>query len=433
MTGPAVVIHPEVRKLPTSRSSEALLIEACGLAEAIQLEVIYSEVVKLYAPKANTYLGTGFIELLKKKLVAESIAPIIIVDCTLSPVQQRNLEEILNCKVIDRTALILEIFGARANTHAGRLQVELASLTFQRSRLVRSWTHLERQRGGSGFLGGPGERQIELDRRMLLERVLKIKEELREVERTRDIQRSNRSRTETPTIALVGYTNAGKSTLFNSLTSAKVMAKDMLFATLDPTIRIAAIPSGQKIILADTVGFISELPTELIEAFKSTLEEVTQANFLLHVHDASSQFLEEEEADRDYWFPGINQNTHLESLMIWFGAEDRFLEGSFNALTLFLRDTTTLKELRLEDMVHFNTRSFCEALHENKSLEILSLDLMSCQNIADEGISQIITSLTSHPKLGDLKITSHDKFGELSSKAFLNPPITSTPTIVASK
>ena len=297
MTGPAVVIHPEVRKLPTSRSSEALLIEACGLAEAIQLEVIYSEVVKLYAPKANTYLGAGFIELLKKKLVAESIAPIIIVDCTLSPVQQRNLEEILNCKVIDRTALILEIFGARANTHAGRLQVELASLTFQRSRLVRSWTHLERQRGGSGFLGGPGERQIELDRRMLLERVLKIKEELREVERTRDIQRSNRSRTETPTIALVGYTNAGKSTLFNSLTFAKVMAKDMLFATLDPTIRIAAIPSGQKIILADTVGFISELPTELIEAFKSTLEEVTQANFLLHVHDASSQFLEEEEED----------------------------------------------------------------------------------------------------------------------------------------
>jgi len=295
VTGPAVVIHPEVRKLPTSRSSEALLIEACGLAEAIQLEVIYSEVVKLYAPKANTYLGAGFIELLKKKLVAESIAPIIIVDCTLSPVQQRNLEEILNCKVIDRTALILEIFGARANTHAGRLQVELASLTFQRSRLVRSWTHLERQRGGSGFLGGPGERQIELDRRMLLERVLKIKEELREVERTRDIQRSNRSRTETPTIALVGYTNAGKSTLFNSLTSAKVMAKDMLFATLDPTIRIATIPSGQKIILADTVGFISELPTELIEAFKSTLEEVTQANFLLHVHDASSQFLEEEE------------------------------------------------------------------------------------------------------------------------------------------
>ena len=295
MTGPAVVIHPEVRKLPTSRSSEALLIEACGLAEAIQLEVIYSEVVKLYAPKANTYLGAGFIELLKKKLVAESIAPIIIVDCTLSPVQQRNLEEILNCKVIDRTALILEIFGARANTHAGRLQVELASLTFQRSRLVRSWTHLERQRGGSGFLGGPGERQIELDRRMLLERVLKIKEELREVERTRDIQRSNRKRTETPTIALVGYTNAGKSTLFNSLTSAKVMAKDMLFATLDPTIRIASIPSGQKIILADTVGFISELPTELIEAFKSTLEEVTQANFLVHVHDASSQFLEEEE------------------------------------------------------------------------------------------------------------------------------------------
>ena len=299
MSKTAIVIHPEVRILPTSRNSDALLNEACGLAEAIELEVIHREVVKIFSPKAGTFLGAGFLELLIERIELEDPHPVIIFDCSLSPVQQRNLEEMLGCKVIDRTALILEIFGARANTHAGRLQVELASLTFQRSRLVRSWTHLERQRGGSGFLGGPGERQIELDRRILLERVVKIKEELKEVQRTRQIQRKNRNRAETPTIALVGYTNAGKSTLFNALTASNVIAKNMLFATLDPTLRMVKLPTGQKIILADTVGFISQLPTELVEAFKSTLEEVTEADFLLHVHDASSPFLEEEAEDVD--------------------------------------------------------------------------------------------------------------------------------------
>ena len=299
MSKTAIVIHPEVRILPTSRNSDALLNEACGLAEAIELEVIHSEIVKLFSPKAGTFLGAGFLELLIERIELEDPHPVIIFDCSLSPVQQRNLEEMLGCKVIDRTALILEIFGARANTHAGRLQVELASLTFQRSRLVRSWTHLERQRGGSGFLGGPGERQIELDRRILLERVVKIKEELKEVQRTRQIQRKNRNRAETPTIALVGYTNAGKSTLFNALTASNVIAKNMLFATLDPTLRMVKLPTGQKIILADTVGFISQLPTELVEAFKSTLEEVTEADFLLHIHDASSAFLEEEAEDID--------------------------------------------------------------------------------------------------------------------------------------
>ena len=299
MSKTAIVVHPEVRILPTSRNSDALLCEACGLAEAIELEVIHREVVKIFSPKAGTFLGAGFLELLIERIELEDPHPVIIFDCSLSPVQQRNLEEMLGCKVIDRTALILEIFGARANTHAGRLQVELASLTFQRSRLVRSWTHLERQRGGSGFLGGPGERQIELDRRILLERVVKIKEELKEVRRTRQIQRKNRNRAETPTIALVGYTNAGKSSLFNALTASNVIAKNMLFATLDPTLRMVKLPTGQKIILADTVGFISQLPTELVEAFKSTLEEVTEADFLLHVHDASSPFLEEEAEDVD--------------------------------------------------------------------------------------------------------------------------------------
>jgi GTP-binding protein HflX len=199
--------------------------------------------------------------------------------------------------VIDRTALILEIFGARARTHAGRLQVELAALTYQRSRLVRSWTHLERQRGGGGFLGGPGERQIELDRRMLMQRMNQIKKELSDVERTRHLQRQNRGRTETPTIALIGYTNAGKSTLFNAITEADVLSRDMLFATLDPTMRSATLPSGREIIFADTVGFISQLPTELIESFKSTLEEVVFADILIHVQDSSSPLIQAESND----------------------------------------------------------------------------------------------------------------------------------------
>jgi len=222
---------------------------------------------------------------------------VVVVNTTLSPVQQRNLEMAMGAKVIDRTQLILEIFGARAQTHAGRLQVELAALSFQRSRLVRSWTHLERQRGGGGFLGGPGERQIELDRRMLMRRVTQIKTELKEVTRTRGLQRRNRVRGETPTIALIGYTNAGKSTLFNRLTGAGVLSKDMLFATLDPTMREVTLPSGRGAVMADTVGFISQLPTELIEAFKSTLEEVIHADLLLHVHDAASEFIAEDADD----------------------------------------------------------------------------------------------------------------------------------------
>ena len=293
----AFVLHPEVRRSPSSRPTEQMLVEAVSLAEAIGLKVSHSEIVGLSTIRAGSFFGKGVTTRLAELVRGCDEATVVIVNTTLSPVQQRNLEIAIGAKVIDRTQLILEIFGARAQTHAGRLQVELAALSFQRSRLVRSWTHLERQRGGGGFLGGPGERQIELDRRMLMRRVTQIKSDLKEVSRTRELQRHNRLRSEIPTVALVGYTNAGKSTLFNQLTGAEVLTKDMLFATLDPTLRELILPSGSSAVIADTVGFISQLPTELIEAFKSTLEEVVHADLLLHVHDVSSEFVLEDAND----------------------------------------------------------------------------------------------------------------------------------------
>ncbi len=266
------------------REAESMLEEAVGLAEAIDLEVIGADSFNLANPSPSTLLGSGLVEDYEQKVEADKIT-LVIVDHPLTPVQQRNLEKAWKCKVIDRTGLILEIFGARARTHEGRLQVELAALNYQKSRLVRSWTHLERQRGGFGFMGGPGESQLEIDRRLITKRIAKLKDELEQVRRTRGLQREARQRAEHPTIVLVGYTNAGKSTLFNKLTGESVLAKDMLFATLDTSMRGITLPSGRQAILSDTVGFITDLPTHLVEAFRATLEEVQLADVILHVRD----------------------------------------------------------------------------------------------------------------------------------------------------
>ncbi|BAE51177.1 GTPase HflX [Paramagnetospirillum magneticum] len=294
----AMVVHPAFKGGEGNRLPEARLAEAVGLAGAINLDIVAAEAVNVSKVRPATLIGKGAVERLAE-LVEERDIALAVVDGHLTPVQQRNLEKAWGCKVIDRTGLILEIFGARARTREGTLQVELAALSYQRSRLVRSWTHLERQRGGFGFLGGPGETQIEADRRMIGERIVKLERELEDVKRTRDLHRKARRRVPYPIVALVGYTNAGKSTLFNQLTRAEVLAKDMLFATLDPTMRDLVLPSGRKIILSDTVGFISDLPHELVAAFRATLEEVLEADVVVHVRDVSHPDTEAQAADVD--------------------------------------------------------------------------------------------------------------------------------------
>ncbi|KKX34468.1 GTPase HflX [Rhizobium sp. LC145] len=268
------------------RSNEARLEEAVGLAKAIDLTITEGMIVSVGQPRPATLIGTGKIEEIKA-LLDEHDAGLVIVDHPLTPVQQRNLEKEWNAKVIDRTGLILEIFGRRASTKEGTLQVDLAHLNYQKGRLVRSWTHLERQRGGAGFMGGPGETQIEADRRLLQDRIVRLERELEQVVRTRQLHRAKRRKVPHPIVALVGYTNAGKSTLFNRITGAGVLAEDMLFATLDPTLRRMKLPHGRTVILSDTVGFISDLPTHLVAAFRATLEEVLEADLILHVRDMS--------------------------------------------------------------------------------------------------------------------------------------------------
>lgn len=283
----ACVLSPILVGENQALTEESRLQEAKGLALAVNLDIVYAEIIHIKAIKPATYFSRGVIERLTPIFIENEIE-LLIIDTKISPIQQRNLEKALNVKVIDRTALILEIFGERAQTKEGALQVELAHLTYQRSRLVRSWTHLERQRGGAGFLGGPGETQIELDRRIIDDKIVRIKKDLEKVKQTRGIQRGARRKVPYPVVALVGYTNAGKSTLFNRLTQSNVMAADMLFATLDPTMRKVLLPNGMEVIFSDTVGFISDLPHELVMAFRATLEEVLEADIILHVRDVAN-------------------------------------------------------------------------------------------------------------------------------------------------
>ena len=318
-----IVVHPRLRgQGHGERPPEARLEEAVGLARAIGLDVVHADVVSVPAVRPSTLFGAGTVGRLAGVIAGDPQnelppAVVAVVDATLTPVQQRNLEKAWNCKVVDRTGVILEIFGERARTAEGRLQVELAALVYQRSRLVRSWTHLERQRGGHGFMGGPGEAQIETDRRLIGERITRLRRDLANVKRTRGLHRQARRRVPYPVIALVGYTNAGKSTLFNRLTAAGVTVKDQVFATLDPTMRALDLPSGRTAILSDTVGFISDLPHELVEAFHATLEEVTEADIVVHVRDASRPDSEEQKRD---------VHAVLRDLGLDDGAQDGFVE-----------------------------------------------------------------------------------------------------------
>lgn len=298
----AIVIIPDFHNqrdqnsAQVERSTDAKLEEAIGLAAAISLDIVASEIVGLKALKPATLFGSGKVEEISKTIHDNDIG-LAIVDHTLSPVQQHNLEKSWNCKVLDRTGLILEIFGERAQTKEGRLQVELAHLNYQKGRLVRQWTHLERQRGGAGFMGGPGETQIEADKREIQTKILGLKKDLEKVRKTRSLHRAQRKKVPHPIVALVGYTNAGKSTLFNHLTGSDVFAKDLLFATLDPTLRQLILPLGTKVILSDTVGFVSNLPTHLVAAFRATLEEVLEADLILHVRDIADKDSNAQAAD----------------------------------------------------------------------------------------------------------------------------------------
>ncbi len=333
-----VVIHPIVLKRDPSvivRSPESALEEAIGLAEAIELNVVHAENINIKNISPGTFLGSGSVDKIHD-LVADIDVQLVFVDYALSPIQQRNLEEVWHCKVLDRSALILEIFGARAQTREGGLQVALAALQYQRSRLVKAWSHLERQQGGGGFTGGPGEKQKELDRRMIDDQINRYKRDIESVRKNRETQRQARKREPFPVVALVGYTNAGKSTLFNHITDSKVFAKDLLFATLDTTMRAIRVPSGKKAILSDTVGFISDLPTHLVAAFRATLEDVQDAAVILHVRDIAQENTNVEKKD-------------VESILQGLG-----IEGDDERIIEVLNKTDLLDESKREEI---NTRS----------------------------------------------------------------------------
>jgi GTPase len=369
--------------VPISQDPDLRLIEAAGLAQALDLEVVEARHEPVRQVKPGAYFGEGKIEELAL-LAKDHECDVLILDDQMSPVQQRNLEKALNVKVIDRTGLILEIFARRARTREGKLQVELARQTYERSRLVRTWTHLERQRGGTGKTGGPGERQIELDRRLIADRIVKLKKELEEVRRTRALQRKSRKRVPYPVVALIGYTNAGKSTLFNRSASAKVFAKDMPFATLDTTLRALRTPMGRDIILSDTVGFITDLPTELVAAFRATLEEVAEADILIHVRDIAHEASDAQKRDVEEVLERVLKDSDHKPPMIeaWnkidaVSQEQRiYLQGRAQASALSSGSTPSLEAVCISAVTGEGVGALFDLIDAELSLDKKPYDLM---------------------------------------------------------
>lgn len=416
---PTLVVHACTHsREQNAQSLTEKLNEAIGLCQAISLDVKHAMIVRVRAVTPATFIGKGKAEELAA-FIEEHALKLVLMDCALTPLQQRNLEKALGCKVIDRTALILEIFGARARTAEGKLQVELASLTYQKSRLVRSWTHLERQRGGFGFMGGPGESQIEIDRRLIGERIDKIKAQLQRSVRTRSLHRKHRHDAPYPVVALVGYTNGGKSTLFNTLTRADVMAKDMLFATLDPTLRALKLPSGKLVMMADTVGFIADLPTELIAAFRATLEEVLEADLLLHVRDITSARLEEQKAD---------VMAVLKSLFGENGITTPILEvmNKIDALDNILRSSGDIERHIAPRDNSAEDRIFVSAITEENCDALLSrIDAMLCEG--DRTIYRVVMPASDGKTYAwlrartEIKQSNTNENGELEMLVALEP------------